>query len=330
MTSTLHEVFQAFNNLRVLIVGDVMLDSYIWGAVERISPEAPVPVVNVKKKDFRLGGAANVALNVHELGATPILCAVIGNDDDGKKLLQRLDDKRLSKEGIVISNHRPTTVKTRIIASDQHVVRVDEENDSVVNESEEKALFDRIQKLLPSCQVVIFEDYDKGVLNQSIIEKTVELANGLQIPTVVDPKKRNFLHYKNVTLFKPNLKELREGLKMEVESGNQKQVILAVAVLKQKLSAKGVMVTLSERGVYIDLNDSKIKLPAHIRKIADVSGAGDTVVSIAALCTALNLSAQQIAALANLGGGLVCEHVGVVSINKDELLREAINENIFS
>ncbi len=330
MVTTPHKIFKAFNDLRVLIVGDVMLDNYIWGAVDRISPEAPVPVVNVKKKDFRLGGAANVALNVHALGATPILCAVIGDDDDGKKLVQRLNDMGLNKDGIVISSHRPTTVKTRIIASDQHVVRVDEESDSAVNEWEEKALLERIQKLLPLCQVVIFEDYDKGVLNQTIIEKTIQLANELGIPTVVDPKKRNFLSYKNITLFKPNLKELREGLKMEVESGNQEQVSHAVAALKEKLSAKGIMVTLSEHGVYIDLNDSKIKLPAHIREIADVSGAGDTVVSIAALCVALNLSANQIAALSNLGGGLVCQHVGVVPINKEELLQEAISENIFS
>jgi len=323
----IQKVFEDFNSLNVLIIGDVMLDSYIWGAVERISPEAPVPVVTVKKKDFRLGGAANVALNIASLGARPILCALIGDDDDGKKLLQRLDDRKISKAGIVISSDRPTTVKTRVIASHQHVVRVDEESDRVVNGQEETELMLRIEKLLPTCHVVIFEDYDKGVLNASIIEKTIALANRNKIPTVVDPKKRNFLSYKGVTLFKPNLKELREGLKVDLDAASQATVESAVDILKEKLNAAGVMLTLSEHGVYIDYQQEKIKLSAHAREIADVSGAGDTVVSIAALAVALKLSAQQIASLANLGGGLVCQHVGVVPIDKDELLKEALIEN---
>ena len=329
MVETPEEVFNAFNSVRVLIIGDVMLDSYIWGSVDRISPEAPVPIVRVKKKDVRLGGAANVALNIKALGATPILCSLIGNDDDGKRLLQCLDLKGISTEGIVISKDRPTTVKTRIIASDQHVVRVDEENDSNATASEVKLLLENIESILPSCNVVIFEDYDKGTLNEEVIEHAVSKATKLGIPTIVDPKKRNFLTYKNVTLFKPNLKELREGLKVEVESGIQEQVETAVTSLKEKLNAKGVMVTLSEHGVYIDYEGVKIKIPAHIREIADVSGAGDTVVSIVALCAALKLSAHNIAALSNLGGGLVCQHVGVVPIDKNELLLETLENKIF-
>jgi rfaE bifunctional protein kinase chain/domain len=317
------KIVESFSKLNVLIIGDVMLDSYIWGTVERISPEAPVPIINVRKKDFRLGGAANVALNIHALGATPILCALIGDDEDGKKLLQRLDDRKISKDGIVTSSFRPTTVKTRIIASQQHVVRVDEESDKVVNQEEEKLLLERIEKLMPACQVVIFEDYDKGVLNPSIIEKTIALAKRKNISTIVDPKKRNFLAYKGVTLFKPNLKELREGLKIEVEASNQIQVEKAVELLKEKLKAEGVMLTLSEHGVYIDYNNQKLRIAAHAREIADVSGAGDTVVSIAALCLALKLSPPLIASLSNLGGGLVCQHVGVVPIDREELLREA-------
>jgi D-glycero-beta-D-manno-heptose-7-phosphate kinase len=326
MEQTLPGIFQSFENVTVLIIGDVMLDSYIWGAVERISPEAPVPIVNVHKKDFRLGGAANVALNVHSLGARPILCALIGDDADGQKLLQRLDDKHISKEGIIVSQHRPTTVKTRLIAGHQHVVRIDEESDEMVNAAEERDLLARIEKLLPKCQVVIFEDYDKGVLNPSIIEKTVALAKKLKVPTVVDPKKRNFLAYNGVTLFKPNLKELREGLKIEVDGDNIQHVTKAVDLLKDKLKAHGVMVTLSAHGVYIDHGQHKLKLPAWPREIADVSGAGDTVVSIAALCVALDLSAEMIASLSNLGGGLVCQHVGVIPIDRQELLEEAIKE----
>jgi D-glycero-beta-D-manno-heptose-7-phosphate kinase len=325
---SLENIFQTFNNLRVLIIGDVMMDSYIWGVVERISPEAPVPIVNVKKRDMRLGGAANVALNIQALGATPILVALCGDDDAGKKLRSILEQQSMTAEGLVTSTTRPTTIKTRVIASSQHVVRVDEESDKVASTEEEQQLSKRIEQLLPSCQVVIFEDYDKGVLNASLIEKAVALAKIYKIPTVVDPKKRNFLAYREVSLFKPNLKEMREGLKVDIESGNQEQLEKAIAVLKERLSIHGVMATLSEHGVYIDYKNEKIKLAAHPREIADVSGAGDTVVSIAALCVALDLPAQRIAALSNLGGGLVCQHVGVVPIDKKELLDEAIIEKI--
>lgn len=323
---TIEQIFDSFSKLRVLIIGDVMLDSYIWGSVDRISPEAPVPVISVKKKDFRLGGAANVALNISSLGAKPILCALVGNDDDGKKLVQRLDEQGMSKEGIVVSSERPTTVKTRVIASHQHVVRVDEESDRVASVEEEKLLLEKIEKLLPQCDAVIFEDYDKGVLSEKIISATVELSKKKGIPTIVDPKKRNFLSYKNVTLFKPNLKELREGLKIEVAAGNQEQVQLATALLKERLQCSGVLVTLSEHGVYIDYQNQKVKLAAHEREIADVSGAGDTVVSVAALCTALHLESKMIASLSNLAGGLVCQHVGVVPIDKSELFEEALRE----
>jgi D-glycero-beta-D-manno-heptose-7-phosphate kinase len=176
--------------------------------------------------------------------------------------------------------------------------------------------------------VVIFEDYDKGVLNTKIIDAVVELARRNNIPTVVDPKKRNFMAYRNVTLFKPNLKELREGMKVDVDAGNQDQVSKTVGLLKEKLGVQGVMVTLSEHGVYIDQQEQKVKLPAHVREISDVSGAGDTVISVAALCVALNLPARLTAALSNLGGGLVCQHTGVVPINKEELLSEALLEKL--
>ncbi|MBZ0245136.1 MAG: D-glycero-beta-D-manno-heptose-7-phosphate kinase [Cyclobacteriaceae bacterium] len=320
---SLEEVFDAFNGLTVLVIGDIMLDSYIWGSVDRISPEAPVPIVRVKKRDFRLGGAANVALNVQALGAKPILCALIGDDDAGNKLLDCLDQQGMSKEGIVVSKNRPTTVKTRLIASHQHVVRVDEESDQELLKEEEEELLKQIRQLIEGCDAIIFEDYDKGVINASLIEKTVALAAKKNIPTIVDPKKRNFLYYQGVTLFKPNLKELREGLKLDIDAGDDMQVKKAVKKLKEVLNA-GVMVTLSEHGIYIDHRAEQIKYSAHKREIADVSGAGDTVVSIAGLCVALGAKPGLIAALSNLGGGLVCEHTGVVPIDKAKLLAEAI------
>src|SRR6185295_7056540 len=226
------EIFKRFADLKVLIIGDVMVDAYIWGSVDRISPEAPVPIISVIKRDFRLGGAANVALNVLSLGAKPILCAIAGHDSQGNRLLHMLEDKGMSKEGIVISSSRPTTVKARVIAAHQHVIRIDDEMDTEANKEEETSLLRKIESLLPECQVVIFEDYDKGVITPLIIDETVKLAKKLNIPTIVDPKKRNFLHYKNVTLFKPNLKELREGLKLEIEASDQGLVDKAVEHVK--------------------------------------------------------------------------------------------------
>lgn len=302
-----------------------MVDAYIWGVVERISPEAPVPIVHVTKRDFRLGGAANVALNILSLGATPVLCALSGGDENGKRLMQLLDEKKLSKDGMVTSRTRPTTVKARVIAAHQHVVRIDEESDKVATPEEEKELLGRIEQLMPNCDVIIFEDYDKGVITPGLIAQTVKLAKAKKIPTVVDPKKRNFLHYKGVTLFKPNVKELREGLKIDLDPRELQSVRESVRQLKEHLNVEGVMLTLSENGVYIDHQGVQQLLPAHKREIADVSGAGDTVVSIAALCVALNRSAEEIAYLSNLGGGLVCQHVGVVPIDRKELLDEAVS-----
>ena len=316
------EVFKGFSKLRVLIIGDVMVDAYIWGVVERMSPEAPVPVVQVKARDNRLGGAANVALNILSMGATPILCAIAGNDDNGKLLQRLLDEKKLTKEGIVISETRPTTVKARVIASHQHVLRIDQESDAIATEHEEKELLKRIGKLLPECDVIIFEDYDKGVITPSLIAQVVKWAVENEIATVVDPKKRNFLHYEGVTLFKPNVKELKEGLKIDLDPRDEVQVRAAVKLLKEKLKVEGVMLTRSEHGVYIDYQGARLSLPAHKREIADVSGAGDTVVAIAALCIAMKLGARETAELSNLGGGLVCQHVGVVPIDKEELLQE--------
>ncbi len=326
--SNFNQIFNAFEGLNVLIIGDVMIDAYIWGAVERISPEAPVPIVRATKRDYRLGGAANVALNIQALGANPILCAVVGEDDGGLRFKERLNINEITDKGIVKSNERPTTVKTRVLSGHQHMVRVDEEADHLLSKKEETALLQKIEALLPSCQVVIFEDYDKGVITKNVIKKTVELAQLHQVPTVVDPKKRNFLAYKGTTLFKPNLKELKEGLKLDFEKNNQAEIEKAVDLLLEKLGSKGSLITLSERGVYINYREERHLIPAHLREIADVSGAGDTVISIAALCVALDLSPKIIAALSNLGGGLVCEHVGVVPIDKNDLLQEANKLNV--
>ena len=319
----IHQVFEAFNSLRVLVVGDVMIDSYVWGKVERISPEAPVPVVNVNKREYRLGGAGNVLLNVQALGAEAIICTVIGTDSSGDLLEDNLVSKGLNCEGLIRSEGRITTIKERIIAGSQQVVRIDTETDKPIHKEETERLVAKAKELIPSCQVIIFEDYDKGVLTPESIQEITDFANEHNVPTVVDPKKRNFLAYNNTTLFKPNLKELREGLKIEFNVDNISELEDAVGQLKELLQVKGALITLSERGVFIDFQNQRHKLPAHIRQIADVSGAGDTVISIAACCVALGLPPQFIAAISNLGGGLVCELVGVVPIDKELLKAEA-------
>lgn len=318
------EIFKAFDQLNVLIIGDLMLDAYVWGKVDRISPEAPVPVVLAQHRELRLGGAGNVVLNVQALGAKATICSVIGQDNYGDSLIDELKDRGLPIEGILQSPDRITTVKERIIAGSQQVVRIDTETDKPINDTERAALTKQIKALAKNAHVIIFEDYDKGVLSPELIADITAFANAAGIPTVVDPKKRNFMAYANTTLFKPNLKELKEGLNISFDVKNPQELEAAAQQLKEKLNLGGTLITLSERGVYIDYQNQKEHLPAHIRQIADVSGAGDTVISIAACCVALELPPWQIAALSNLGGGLVCESVGVVPINKTALEQEAL------
>lgn len=330
---SIQDTFKAFNKLNVLIIGDVMVDAYMWGNVNRISPEAPVPIVTVNKKENRLGGAANVALNIQAMGANPILCSVIGDDDGAKTFLDLLKDNKLSAKGILKSKKRITTVKTRVISSNHQMLRVDEEIETSIDSKEIQSLITEIKKLIASekIDVIIFEDYDKGVINAELIKTIVALAKpayrtGRQkgIPTVVDPKRKNFMNYTGVTLFKPNLKELKEGLKIDFNHNNIKELEKVVAGFIKQQNITTALITLSEKGVYTHSSKTKALVPAHIRNISDVSGAGDTVVSVAALCLAANLSPVTTATLANLAGGLVCEKVGVVPIDKKQLLAEAI------
>ncbi|MBC5993433.1 bifunctional heptose 7-phosphate kinase/heptose 1-phosphate adenyltransferase [Pontibacter cellulosilyticus] len=327
--NNIEELFSAFDKLTVLIVGDVMIDSYLWGKSTRISPEAPVPIVNVVKREKRLGGAANVALNIQALGATPLLCSVIGDDQDGADYIRLMEDKGLSTEGIVQSPERVTTIKHRIIAGAQQLLRVDSEIEHNLVEHEERHLEERFIQLLEKADVVIFEDYDKGVFSEANIKRFIELANEQSIPSVVDPKKKNFLSFVGCTLFKPNLKELREGLKVDFADENLHAFESAVATLQKSLQTEQVLVTLSERGVFIADGNEKTYIEAHRRAISDVSGAGDTVISIAALCMALGTSPQFLAGLSNLGGGLVCEQVGVVPVDKKRLFEEAKHIQLF-
>jgi rfaE bifunctional protein kinase chain/domain len=316
------EIIEKFNGLKVLVVGDVMIDAYYFGKVERISPEAPVPVVAVEKKENRMGGAANVAMNLVALGAKPVICSVVGEDNDGKDLIQLFEKAGISTQGIVRSKDRITTVKTRVISQQTQMLRIDSETTKSISEVESYSLVEKISQLLIDADVLVFEDYDKGVLTPENIRQITEKAKASGVSVVVDPKKRNFNAYYGADLFKPNLKELKEGMKIELDDTNKKAFEVAVTKLMQDMQLKTIMVTMSEKGVMISDGNSFEYIPAHLRKIADVSGAGDTVISVACLCMALGLANKQIAALSNLAGGLVCEEVGVVPIDKNKFLQE--------
>jgi rfaE bifunctional protein kinase chain/domain len=311
--------------MNVLVIGDVMIDNYLWGRVDRISPEAPVPIVSVQKKESRLGGAANVAINVQALGANPILCSVIGGDINGRTFLDLLHQMNMTAEGIFQSNDRPTTVKTRVIGNNHQMLRVDEEREEDISVAERKQMLNRITGIInrKNIDIIIFEDYDKGLLSKSLIEHVVKLARQKKIPVAADPKKRNFNHYRNIDLFKPNLKELREGMKLDINTNDTQQITAAVSKLAGENNIENILLTLSDKGLMY-LHDGETKfIPAHYRNITDVSGAGDTVISVASLCLAAGASPMTIASVANLAGGLVCEMVGVVPVQKDQLISEA-------
>ncbi|MCX8080533.1 MAG: bifunctional ADP-heptose synthase [Bacteroidia bacterium] len=322
----IREIFRSFNHLNILVVGDVMVDSYVWGKVNRLSPEAPVPVVSVEKKERRLGGAANVALNLQALGVHPILCSVIGVDFEGQHFLELLRNQKLSQKGILKSRDRITTVKTRVIGNQHQLIRVDEEMEQDINSSETAQLLTIIQYILKHEKIhaVIFEDYNKGLITPRLIQRVVELSKSYGIPVCVDPKKKNFNAYKGVQLFKPNLKELRDGLKLDGEY-SIKELQKAISSYRVRQKMECVMVTLAEKGILVNSRSVKEHIPAHVRNIADVSGAGDTVISVAAACRALECHEIVIAALSNLAGGLVCEQVGVVPVDKDRLMKEALD-----
>ncbi|MBO7225747.1 MAG: hypothetical protein J6V35_07540 [Bacteroidales bacterium] len=324
------KVFDKFNSLNILIIGDVMIDAYWWGGVNRISPEAPVPVCAVNDKESRLGGAANVALNIAAMGANPILCSVVGEDYQGHQLCELMKKQNMDTNGIVFSSNRPTTVKTRIIGNKTQMLRIDEETDANISLSEEKIFLDKIESIINTEKInaIIFQDYDKGVITEGVITKIIEIAKRKNIPVTVDPKKRNFTAYKNVDLFKPNLKELKEGLKIDFDNVDKDVLVEASLLLHYKQKIDKVFITLSERGVFMmDFTKKEAEitmLPACLRKISDVSGAGDTVISLATLCLALGLDSQTIANVSNFAGGLVCESVGVVPIDKNKLLFELL------
>ena len=323
---TTQELFRAFSGKKVLVLGDVMIDAYLQGKVNRISPEAPVPIVDIEERYYRLGGAANVALNLQSLSATPILCSVVGKDEKGELFNRLMAEKQMDTTALVRSENRKTTIKYRVIGNRLQMLRIDEEDRHPLDQKETDDYLSIIKKIIDNQTIdaIIFEDYDKGVLTPEVIRWVVGWAKERGIIVTVDPKKRNFNHYQGVTLFKPNLKELREGMEVSTLLESEEEIHSRMKSFASDNAIDLVFTTLSERGVaiYDRCNDRFYTQPAYLRKISDVSGAGDTVISVATLCLTAGLDTLRTAQIANLSGGIVCEHSGVVPIPPEQKKQE--------
>ncbi len=317
-------LFDGFHQTKIGVIGDIMLDTYWWGGVDRISPEAPVPIVSLQRKETRVGGAANVALNLRALGAPTTLFAIIGKDAEGAELNGLLNAEGIHTQYICSSETRVTTNKIRIMGRNQQMMRLDHEHTNDITATEEeillKSIYHYIDTEKPS--LIILEDYNKGVLTPRVIESVLAYCNENGIPTAVDPKQKNFLDYKGCTIFKPNLKEVKEGLKIEIGVVNLDNMNKVHAALLESLGHEISFITLSEHGVYFGSESNQKLIPTHIRNIADVSGAGDTVIAVASLVYAYSKNMLLAAEIANIAGGLVCELVGTAPIELGSLKAE--------
>lgn len=320
------KIFQSFTQIKVGVIGDVMLDTYWWGKVDRISPEAPVPVVAVSKREQRIGGAGNVALNVQALGATVHAISVLGNDGDGEQLTGLLKNNNINTSYLVKADSRITTNKIRIISRNQHMMRLDAEITAPLSTGEEDTLLHCFEKYLKTEKphIVILEDYNKGVLTTRVIETVIALCRESNVLTAVDPKRKNFFAYHFVDIFKPNLHEAKEGLNIISEEVTDELLSNIHTALHERLQHQISFITLSEKGVFIQSQYERAVIPTHIRSIADVSGAGDTVIAVASVVYAATKDVRLMAEMSNIAGGLVCEEVGTVAIDKDKLLEECV------
>jgi rfaE bifunctional protein kinase chain/domain len=318
------KLFNDISKLKVAVIGDVMLDTYWWGNVDRISPEAPVPVVAVTKREKRIGGAGNVALNVQAFGSKVALLTVLGDDEDGTQLMKLLLEKNIDTRFILESKKRITTNKIRIISRNQQMMRLDAELADDLNETDETKLLNQVEKYIISEKpdVVIIEDYNKGILTKNVIVHIIDLCNKNKISVTVDPKRKNFFSYKNATLFKPNLHEVFTSLNIIPEEISIELLSDIDKKLREKLNHEISLITLSDKGIFYEANGKKSIIPAHRRNIADVSGAGDTVIAVASIIYALAKDINLATEVANIAGGIVCEEVGTAAVNKEKLLHE--------
>jgi len=323
----LNDLKKGFDGKRIAVIGDMMLDGYFWGDVKRISPEAPVPVLEVEDEFFRFGGAANVALNIFTLGGIPVPVGAIGNDTYGSIFSSLIKEKNIESEGIIVDNDRPTTTKTRVIANNQHVVRIDKESKAYIGNKIESKIFSYLESILSKLDGIILQDYNKGILTPSLISKIITLANKKNILVTVDPKFDNFFEYKNVTVFKPNRKETETVLGIRIKS--DKDISSAGRNLLKQLNSKYVLLTLGEGGIAVfEDGDKERRMPTKAIKVADVSGAGDTVISTLTIGLAAGADIYEACFLANYAAGIVCGEVGIVPIEKEILFKTVLKENI--
>ena len=324
--SRLQSLFGNLSGKRVAVIGDLMLDRYYWGSVARISPEAPVPVVEVESESSRLGGAANVANNIAALGGVPLMIGVAGDDEAGRALRAIVTENKFPVEGLLVDSTRPTTVKTRVIAHHQHVVRVDREVKHDISEQMQGKVLDVLRKNVKSIDAIIIEDYNKGVIVKNLIHEIIDFAKRSGLIVAVDPKFNNFFEYKNVTVFKPNRKETEEALGVRLH--DQGSVERAAKTLLEKLQAESVLLTLGEQGMtLVERGGSATHVPTMARKVADVSGAGDTVISTLTMALAAGATVREASMLANFAGGIVCGEVGIVPIDL-HVLHETVLESM--
>lgn len=324
MPTDFKKIFDSFSSLKVGVIGDVMLDTYMWGRVDRISPEAPVPIVTLHHKENRIGGAGNVALNCKSLGAQVSVLSVTGDDTHSLCLYELFESNNIDITYLLKSADRITTNKTRIISRSQQMMRLDEEMTDDLNKKDETALLEKVKAFISvsNPDVIIFEDYNKGILTEKVIQEVIKMCKQTGVITAVDPKRKNFFSYKQADIFKPNLKEVKEGLNRLIDEINQPVLKNIHEELKKILHHSISFITLSEKGVFYQQDGNSGIVSSHLRNIADVSGAGDTVIAVAAMVYAATKNVHLMAEVANIAGGIVCEEVGTVAINKERLLQE--------
>jgi rfaE bifunctional protein kinase chain/domain len=319
----LREIIRKGAGKRILVVGDLMIDRYLWGNVSRISPEAPVPIINIEDDEVRFGGAANVANNLIGLKAEPVLVGTVGNDQWGEVFRKRLVEKRLLPGGLIADASRPTSIKTRIIGNNQHIARVDREKTFPIDRTVQDKIFHFIENIIDEIDAIILEDYNKGVLVPELVQKIINLANKKNKITTVDPKFDNFFEFRNVTLFKPNKKETAEALAMRL--GRDENLEQAGNILLEKLNAQAVLITLGAKGMALFRKNKPASFEGtRAREVADVSGAGDTVIATVTFALATGATMKEAVAMANFAAGVVCEEVGVVPIRSEELVKAMI------
>lgn len=311
-------ILDKFTNTKVLVVGDLMLDRYWWGDVKRISPEAPVPVVELKKSTYAAGGAANVAANVVGLGATVSLIGCVGNDNDAGTLIGILESLNISAEHIVRVGSRPTSVKTRVIAHSQQVVRVDQESTAAISPDVEVQVWDKIVSILPAVEVVIISDYAKGLLTETLLSRLISDARAANKIVIIDPKGKDYSRYRGASLVTPNRREAAEACNLETDAPDL--INICGGRLLNDLDLEMVLITQGEDGMTLfEKEKEPIQLSAAARETYDVTGAGDTAIATMAVALGCGMNFLQAAKLANAAAGAVVEKVGTTPITKSEL-----------